>query len=82
MGLALSGPGPPLPTQLSATRVLLPPTVTHIQMVGAEPLNVLEHNEILCSFWELELLGITSIEGEKSNHEEFEEEVIYKDERY
>ena len=56
--------------------------MTHIQIVGAEPLNVLDLNEILYSFWELELLGITSMEGEKSIHEEFEEEVIYKDERY
>ena len=65
-----------MPTQLSAMRVLLPPTGTHIQIVGAKPLNDLDLNEILCSFWELELLGIISIEGEKSIHEKFEEEVI------
>ena len=81
MDWALSGPGPPLPTQLSATRVLLPPTVTHIQIVGAKPLNDVDFNEILCSFWELELFGMISI-GEKSIHEKFEDEVIYKDGRY
>ena len=71
-----------MPSQLSATRVLLPPTLTHIQIVGAKPLNDLDLNEILCFFWELELLGITSIEGEKSIHEKYEEEIIYKNGRY
>ena len=55
-----------MPAQLSATKVLLPPTVTHIQIVGSKALNDLDLNEILCSFWEAELLGIISIEGEKS----------------
>ena len=50
LGWALSGPGSLLPTQLSATRVLLPPTVTHIQIVEAKPLNNLNLNEILCFF--------------------------------
>ena len=56
--------------------------MTHIQIVGAKPLNDLDLNEILCTFWELELWGIISIEGEKSIHEKFEDEVIYKDGRY
>ena len=82
LGWALSGPGPLLPSQFSAARVLLPPTVTHIQIVGSKLFNDLDLNEILCSFWEVELLGIISIEGEKSIKQNFKEGVIYRDIRY
>ena len=78
LGWVLSGPGPSAPTQSSAINLI----TTHILTVGAEPLNDHDLNETLCSFWELESLGIRSAEVEKSIHDKFKEEVSFEDGRY
>ena len=78
LGWVLSGPGPSMPTQLSATNLI----TTHILTVGARPLNDYDLNETLRSFWELESLGIRIVEAEKSIHDKFKEEISFKDGRY
>ena len=78
LGWVLSGPGLSMPTQLSATNLI----TTHILTVGARPLNDYDLNETLCSFWELESLGIRSVKAEKSIHDKFKEEISFKDGRY
>ena len=76
LGWVLSGPSPSIHMEIPVVSLITAHTLT----IGTESISNSELNNRLHSFWELESLGIEK--DNKSLHDTFKENILFKDGRY